>query len=194
MSRIPLGSKQSFGQSAQAFLQSMPPINLANMIAQAGVVKEVYSLIFTLFDDIYLPFEDREIMLFRTCKNNGCQYEINFHRKTTKMPTQVVDIILSDDVSSLNSWQKTLCIACDEMATSAKMRESSVEAFVEHYETHDIACRAIFFLSWCNLTTMFVDSTGVPVEDDQILNKIKTPEWMESCKQENNLIKSNKER
>ncbi|MFA0811125.1 hypothetical protein [Microbulbifer epialgicus] len=178
MSRIPLGALEEFDNKTREFLQSMPPINLAQMLARTGVASEVYALIFALFDDNYLPAEDREIMLFRTCKNSDCSYESNFHKKTAHFSKEIAVAVLSEDISSLNPWAQKLCIASDEMFHEGKMSEASVDAFVCHYGSYDTACRAIFFLSWCNLTTLFVESTGVPLEDDSVLNNIKTPGWM----------------
>ncbi|WP_444901682.1 hypothetical protein ACJJIG_21125 [Microbulbifer sp. SSSA007] len=178
MSRIPLASSQDFDKKTQKLLSGLPPVNIALMLARTGMATEIYSIVSTLFSDGYLPDDDREIMLYRICKDNQSQYEINFHRKTAALPKNIVDIVLSEDISALDSWQKTLCIACDEITNDAKMTEESVQAFVKHYRSYDIACRAIFLLSWFNMLTRYSDSTGVPFESDQVLKGISSPTRM----------------
>ncbi|MFA0809843.1 hypothetical protein [Microbulbifer epialgicus] len=175
MSRIPLASIQEFDSKTQKLLGGLPPVNIALMLARTGIAPEIYSVISALFSNDYLPDDDREIMLYRICKGNDSQYEINFHRKTATLPQEIVNIVLSENITSLNSWHRTLCVACDEITNDAKMTESSVHAFVEHYGSYDMTCRAIFLLSWFNMLTRYSDSTGVPFESDQILNSIASP-------------------
>ncbi|GAA5443055.1 hypothetical protein Misp06_01231 [Microbulbifer sp. NBRC 101763] len=175
MSRIPLASVQDFDNKTQELLQGLPPVNIALMLARTGIAPEIYSVVSALFSDDYLPDDDREIILYRICKDNDSQYEINFHRKTAALPQEIVDIVLSDDLGPLETWHQVLCKACDEITNNAKMSEDSVKAFVDHYGTYDMACRAIFLLSWFNMLTRYSDSTGVPFENDEVLKSIVSP-------------------
>ncbi|WP_299581337.1 hypothetical protein [uncultured Microbulbifer sp.] len=179
MNRIPLASVQDFDGKTQELLSGLPPVNIAVMLARTGIAPEIYSVVSALFSDDYLPDDDREVMLYRVCKDNNSQYEINFHKKTASLPQEIVDIVLSEDVSPLETWYQILCKACDEITNDAKMTEDSVRAFVEHYGSYDRACRAIFLLSWFNMLTRYSNSTGVPFESDQVLESIASPVKME---------------
>lgn len=106
-------------------------------------------------------------MLFRTCWNNGSEYEIHQHRAYGGMSKAVIDSILSDNTPGLGPWHCALCRMCDEMTADAKLTEQSVVELVElveHYGSQNAAARAILVMAWFNMLSRFVDSTGIPVE------------------------------
>ncbi|GAB2874776.1 hypothetical protein ACCI51_05665 [Microbulbifer echini] len=74
MNRIPLASVQDFDGKTQELLSGLPPVNIAVMLARTGIAPEIYSVVSALFSDDYLPDDDREVMLYRVCKDNNSQY------------------------------------------------------------------------------------------------------------------------
>ncbi len=162
--RLSLPDDRDLDADSTALLGELPPLNIARMLARTGMAPEFYSCVRRLFDDDWFPAEDREVMLFRTCWNNGSNYEIHQHRAYGGLPPTTVDAILSHDPSSLATWHQVLCRMCDEMSRDAKLTEASVTELVEHYGTENQASRAIMVMAWFNMLSRFVDSSGVPVE------------------------------
>ena len=163
--RISLPDDDELGAVDRAFLATVPAVNVWRMLARTGIAPEFAVPLRSVFDGDWFPVEDREIMLFRTCRANGSTYEIPQHREYGTLATEVVDAILSDDVGPLTDWQQALCRMCDEMTKDAKLTPDSVGELVAHYGSEDMACRAIFTMAWFNMLTRYVDSTGVPLEE-----------------------------
>ncbi len=134
------------------------------MIARTGIVPQFCVPLTKLFDSQWFPVEDREIMLFRTCRANHSTYEIPQHRAYGALPSEVVDAVLSDHLEVLDEWQQDLCHMSDEMAQDAKLSPESVSKLVAHCGSYNQACRAILMMSWFNMLTRYVDSCGVPLE------------------------------
>jgi hypothetical protein len=103
-------------------------------------------------------------MLFRICRANDSQYEIHRHRAYGGLPEALIDAILSESIDGLTDDHKMLCRACDEICEKAKLDEATVAQLVAHYGGYNQACRAIFVMSWFNMLSRYVDSTGIPVE------------------------------
>ena len=164
MPRIPLPMDSELDEKTQGFLATLPPLNIARMLARTGIAPAFYTAVSAIFDDSWFPARDREIMLFRICKANQSNYEIHQHRAYGGLPNTMIDTILSDNLSSLEPWPRQLCAFCDEITDEAKLSEASVAALVQHYEGYDGASRAILVMAWFNMLSRFVDSTGVPIE------------------------------
>jgi alkylhydroperoxidase family enzyme len=165
MSRIPLPKDRELDAVARAFLSRLPPLNIARMVARTGIAPAFYTGVSAIFDANWFPARDREIMLFRVCRANHSAYEIHQHRAYGGLPVDLVDAILSDNLAGLDPWDRELCGMCDEISEKAKLSEVQVARLVEHYGGYDMACRAILVMSWFNMLSRYVDSTGVPIED-----------------------------
>ncbi len=53
---------------------------------------------------------------------------------------------------------------CDEICKDGRLSEESVASLAARYDGPNGACRAIFVMSWFNMLTRYVNSTGVPPE------------------------------
>mgnify|MGYP000212270790 CR=1 FL=1 len=165
MTRIPLPTDEELDARTLAFLKTLPKLNIARMLGRTGIAPEIYTAVSAVFDDAWFPRMDREIMLFRTCRVNDSPYEIEQHRAYGGFDTAMVDAILSDDMDGLTEAQKLICRACDEITAKAKLGEDTVQALVAHYGGYNEACKAIFVMSWFNMLSRYVDSTGIPIEE-----------------------------
>jgi len=163
--RIPLPSDDELDDGTRRLLSGLPRLNMARMLARTGIAPEIYTTVSAVFDDAWFPKVDREIMLFRVCRANGSDYEIHQHKAYGGLPEPLVDAILSDDVGALDEAQRLICLACDEISEKAKLSVETVQRLIAHYGGYDQACRAIFVMSWFNMLSRYVDSTGIPVEE-----------------------------
>lgn len=176
--RIPLPSWDELDAKSRECLAKLPPVNVAPMLMRTGLGPQIYAVVAGLFADGYLPALDREIMLYRVCRANSSQYEINFHKLTAGVDPQIVDAVLSEDptaLEQLDDWHRELCLGCDEITMATQISTDRLACFVEHYGSYDVACRAIFLISWFNMLSRYVDSTGVPAETAQQLAGITDP-------------------
>lgn len=162
--RLSIPGDDDLDEATRDFVHGKPPLNIVRMLARTGIAPEFYSCVDRIFDPSWFPAEDREVLLFRTCRDNRSDYEVHQHRAYSGLPEDVVDAILGDHPPALTPWQLTLCGMADEMATEAKLSAGSVRELAEHYGDEDMASRAILTMAWFNMLSRFVDSTGVPVE------------------------------
>lgn len=172
--RISLPADSELDEKNREFLQTVPPFNVWRMLAGTGIAPSFAVPLAVIFDPEWFPVEDREILLFRTCRENHSQYEIPQHREFGTVPPRVVDAILDDRLDQLTPWQRRLCELADEMAHRAKLSAESVQELVDHYGSQATASRAILVMAWFNMLTRFVDSTGVPIEDSPVGKGVDT--------------------
>lgn len=164
MARIPLPTDDELDDRALTLLGALPKLNVARMLARTGIAPEFYAALGKLFQEDFLAPGDREVILFRVCRNNGSTYEIAQHRAFSGFSDEMVDGILEDRLDVLDLWHRSLCLMCDEICKQGRLAEDSVASLVAHYNGPNGACRAIFMMSWFNMLTRYVDSTGVPPE------------------------------
>lgn len=164
MAKIPLPSDDELDDRTLRCLSGLPKLNIARMLARTGIAPEIFTTVSAIFNDDWFAKADREIMLFRICRANGSEYEIHQHEAYGGLPDALVDAILSDDLRALTEGQRLLCAACDEITDKAKLSDQTVGRLVAHYGGYNEACKAIFVMSWFNMLSRYVDSTGVPVE------------------------------
>lgn len=162
--RLDLPADEELDSRSVHLLGQVPPLNVARMLTRTGVAPEFYACLSAMFAEDWFPATDREVILFRTCRDNDSAYPIAQHRAFGVPPAATVDAVLSDELGALDPWHQALCRMSDEMASAAKLSEESVLELVGHYCSQNAAARAIFVMSWFNMLTRYVDSTGVPVE------------------------------
>jgi len=146
-------------------LKELPPLNIARMLARTGMAPEFYGCVRAIFNDSWFPADDREVMLFRICRHNNSEYEIHQHSAYGGFDQATIAAIMSNDMAGLDSWQRELCRMSDEISAEAKLSPQSVAKLVDHYGGDNMAARAIMVMSWFNMLSRFVDSTGVPIEE-----------------------------
>ena len=173
--KIPLPSDDELDKRTRDFIATLPNLSMVRMLARTGISPEIYTTVSAIFNDDWFPELDREIMLYRTCYINDSQYEIQFHKAVYDLPEALVDAVLSDDLSSLEPWHRTLCELCDEITLNAKLSPQSVAKLVDHYGDYNGATRAIFVMAWFNMLSRFADSTGVPDEAKGQVDGVKSP-------------------
>ena len=164
MAKIPLPNDGELDDRTLNFIAGLPRLNVVRMLARTGIAPEIYTTISAIFSDDWFPKIDREIMLFRICRVNNSQYEIDQHMAYGGLDRTMVDAILSDEMAGLTEGQKMLCRACDEITVKAKLSDATVQTLVRHYGGYNEACKAIFVMSWFNMLSRYVDSTGIPIE------------------------------
>ncbi|MGF1470864.1 MAG: hypothetical protein ACFB50_03875 [Rubrobacteraceae bacterium] len=165
MTRIPLPEDINLDGRTLDFIGTLPNLNIVRMLARTGIAPEIYTAVAAVFNEAWFPAVDREVMLFRICWINQSTYEIHQHMAYGGLDEQTATAIMSDGMSGLSEWHKALCRMCDEITVDAKLGEASVSKLVEHYGGYNEACKAIFVMSWFNMLTRYVDSTGIPVEE-----------------------------
>jgi hypothetical protein len=164
MARITLPTDDELDDRALALLETLPKLNVARMLARTGIAPEFYAALGMLFHEDFLAPDDREVILFRVCRNNASTYEIAQHRAFSGFSDEMVEGILEDRLDVLDLWHRSLCLMCDEICKQGRLSEDSVASLMTHYNGPNGACRAIFVMSWFNMLTRYVDSTGVPPE------------------------------
>lgn len=161
--RLSLPEDDELDQSSQELLATLPPLNVARMLARTGIAPQFYGVLSKMFAPEWFPPDDREVLLFRTCRANSSSYEIAQHQAFGILGHDTIAAVLGD-AADLTPWHRQLCSMADEMADDAKLSPASVQELVAHYGTQNMASRAIFLMAWFNMLSRFVDSTGLPLE------------------------------
>ena len=108
MARIPLPTDDELDDRALALLGALPKLNVARMLARTGIAPEFYAALGKLFHEDFLAPDDREVILFRVCRNNGSTYEIAQHRAFSGFSDEIVDGILEDRLDVCDLWHRSL--------------------------------------------------------------------------------------
>jgi len=162
--KLSLPADSELDSTEVSFLATARPFNVLRMLARTGIVHKFVIPLGAMFDPDWFPVEDREIILFRTCRANRSDYEIPQHRVISGIATETVDAILDDRLDELTDWQRRLCQLADAVSIHAKLTLEQTSELVDHYGSENVAARAILIMSWFNMLTRFVDSTGVQLE------------------------------
>ena len=79
MAKIPLPNDGELDERTLKFIAGLPKLNVVRMLARTGIAPEIYTTISAIFSDNWFPKVRCEIMLFRICRANKSQYEIDQH-------------------------------------------------------------------------------------------------------------------
>ena len=152
------------------------PLNVFHMAANApasfmtfaGFARSI------LFESQFDP-RKREIAVLRVAKVTDANYEWTHHvavaRQCGVTAEQVEKIRTENPVNSLDDECNLLCRVADEISLNVRISDEALTQILDRYGIRG-ATELILCVSYFNMVSRFLESTRVPLEKEDVLNKI----------------------
>lgn len=164
---IPLATDEQLSQEHRELLASIPPANVFRMVANAPASLEPFVAVArSILAESELPARDREIAVLRVAKVTGADYEWVQHERIARMigiTDAEIDAVATGR-QGLSEGVRLLCQAAEEISRDVKLGDETLRRLLERYGTRQTT-ELIFCVSYFNMLSRFLESTRVPLED-----------------------------
>jgi alkylhydroperoxidase family enzyme len=152
------------------------PLNVFRMAANApgsfmafaGFARSI------LFESRFDPLK-REIAVLRVAKVTDALYEWTHHVSVAKQcgaTEELIEKILAEDpVTSLGEEYNLLCRVADEISLDVRLSDEALALILDRYGVRGTT-ELILCVSYFNMVSRFLESTRVPLENEDILKMI----------------------
>jgi alkylhydroperoxidase family enzyme len=159
-------------------LRSLPPINIYRLLAIVPQALIPWSDLTRAVYECELDSRLREIAICRQARAASADYELHQHRfiaKNNGVSRAEIEAVLHEaPVDSLDSSANLVCKVADELGLGATISD---ETFDEVYATlgRRRATELLFILSFYSAVARLSNSTRIPIEDDNPLQRSSNP-------------------
>ena len=176
--KIPLPADESLPVDVAARLNSLPPINVYRMIANApqcvipwtDMVKALYAS--------KAPVRLREIAILRQATLAKSDYELHQHKfiaSNNGLTKEEIDMICADaKVSGLSEQENLICQMAEELETQAGLSDATLSSLQQHFDTTELT-ELILITSFYCCVARVLNATRVEIEDDNPLADVASP-------------------
>lgn len=165
--RIPLPEDGELSEEHAALLGSLPPANVFRMVANAPASLEAFVAVArSILAESELPPRDREIAVLRVAAVTGAEYERVQHERIARMvgvSDEEVEAVAAGG-EGLGERDTLLCRAAEEISRDVRLSDEALGQLVETYGVRQTT-ELIFCVSYFNMLSRFLESTRVPLED-----------------------------
>jgi 4-carboxymuconolactone decarboxylase len=171
--QIPLPTDENIPLEVQEQLLALPPLNLFRMLANApasfkGFCDYGFAI---LFDSQFDP-RKREIAILRVAHVTHSIYEWTQHvalAKTVAVTDEEIEKIACEGaVTTLDEEGNLLCRVADEMSRDVRLSDDALSQILGLYGSRG-ATELIVCVSWFNCVSRILESTRVPLEEEDVL-------------------------
>jgi len=164
---IPLPADDELSEEHQELLASLPPANVFRMVANAPASLEAFVAVArSILAESELPARDREIAVLRVAKVTEAEYEWIQHERLARLvgitDADIAAVAVGGD--GLGDVDRLLCRAADEISRGVRLSDEALGLLLEHYGRRQTT-ELIFCISYFNMLSRFLESTRVPQED-----------------------------
>jgi alkylhydroperoxidase family enzyme len=172
---IPLPDIQGLPSEIREAVEAIP-LNVFSMAANApasfmtfaGLARSI------LFESQFDP-RKREIAVLRVARVTDASYEWTHHMAVAKQcgvtEEQIEKIKAEDPVTSLGDEGNLLCRVADEISRKVRLSDEALAQILDRYGVRG-ATELILCVSYFNMVSRFLESTRVPLEKVDVLEKI----------------------
>lgn len=172
---IPLPDIESLPPGIKETVEAIP-LNVLRMMANApasfvpfgGFARSI------LFESQLDP-RKREIAVLRVAKVTNALYEWTHHVAVAKQcgvtDDEIEKIRTENPVASLGEEGNLLCRVADEISLEVRLSDKALSQILDRYGVRE-ATELILCVSYFNMVSRFLESTRVPLENDEIMGKI----------------------
>lgn len=166
--KVPLPADADLPADISNVLQSLPPLNVFRMMANApasfqGLVAFASSILLQSEFDA----RKREIAILRVGHVTRSQYEWTQHVRLGKAlgvsEGEIRAIAVDGAVSGLDAEGNLLCRVADEISRDVRLSDEALAAILERYGVRQ-ATELILCVSYFNMLSRFLESTRVELE------------------------------
>ncbi len=172
---IPLPEIGSLPPGIKEAVESIP-LNVFRMAANAPASFMTFAAFARsiLFESRFNP-RKREIAVLRVARVTNAKYEWTHHVAMAKQcgvtEEQIGKIEAEDPVTSLGDEDNLICTVADEISRNVRLSDETLEQVLNRYGVRE-STELILCISYFNMVSRFLESTRVPIEDEDTLNKI----------------------
>ena len=173
--QIPLPKIEDLPPGIKEVVEAMP-LNIFLMAANApasfmtfaGFARSI------LFESQFDP-RKREIAILRVARVTNANYEWTHHVAVASQcgvtKEQIEKIRTEDPVTSLDDDCNLLCRVADEISRNVRLSDDALAQILDRYGVRG-ATELILCVSHFNMVSRFLESTRVPLENKDVLEKI----------------------
>jgi alkylhydroperoxidase family enzyme len=152
------------------------PLNVFRMAANAPASFMTFAAFARsiLFESQFDPLK-REIAVLRVAHVTSASYEWIHHVAVASQcgvtEEQIEKIKIEDPVTSLGDEYNLLCRVADEISRNVRLSNDALAQILDLYGVRG-ATELILCVSYFNMVSRFLESTRVPIENEDVLKKI----------------------
>lgn len=164
---IPLPADDELSEEHRALLASLPPANVFRMVANAPASLEAFvAVAHSILAESELPVRDREIAVLRVARVTEAEYEWIQHERLACLVgiTDAEIEAVAAGGEGLGEIDLLLCRAADEISRDVRLSDEALGLLLDHYGKRQTT-ELIFCISYFNMLSRFLESTRVPLED-----------------------------
>jgi 4-carboxymuconolactone decarboxylase len=172
---IPLPEIGSLPSKIRETVESIP-LNVIRMAANAPASVMTFAAFARsiLFESQFDP-RKREIAILRVARVTHANYEWIHHVAVASQcgvtEEQIECIKTEDPVTSLGDECNLLCRVADEISRNVRLSDDALAQILDRYGIRG-ATELILCISHFNMVSRFLESTRVPLENEDVLEKI----------------------
>jgi alkylhydroperoxidase family enzyme len=172
-SEIPLPTDADLPDEIREALARLPPLNVFRMVAALPEsFRPFLQLGGSLLGDPAIDARIREIAILRVAHVTSSSYEWAQHEQLARSvgATQAeIEAVKSDDPGgALGPEEALACRMATEISRDVRLSDEALAQLIERYGRRG-ACSLILCASYYNMVSRFLESTRVPIEDEELL-------------------------
>ena len=169
---IPLPADAELPTEVRDALANLPPLNVFRMVAALPQsFRPFLQLGGSLLGDEAIDARIREIAILRVAHVTKASYEWAQHvqlGRSVGVTEAEIEAIKSDDAGALGQEEALACRVATEISRDVRLSDEALELLIDRYGTRG-ACSLILCASYYNMVSRFLESTRVPIEDEELL-------------------------
>ncbi len=177
---VPLPGEASASQVIGASYDAATTLNAVKMLAGTGdLAGPAISLMQAVFKTANIDAKTRELVLLRTARAVGCEYALRagavIAANTGLTPAEISAAMGDVYAGALKPEYVLLCQVADELSTDGTLTDTTLGAMLEAYDAE--TCRKlVLMVSWFNLVNRFENGCRVPLEPEEKLTSMTSPQ------------------
>jgi alkylhydroperoxidase family enzyme len=171
---IPLPADDELPEEVRNALATLPPLNVFRMVAGLPEsFRPFLQLGGSLLGDKQIDARIREIVILRVAHVTQAQYEWAQHvqlGRNVGVSEAEIGAIQSDDAEGVLGPEEALASrVATEISRDVRLSDEALQELIDRYGTRS-ACSLILCASYYNMVSRFLESTRVPIEDEELLD------------------------
>jgi alkylhydroperoxidase family enzyme len=171
---LPLPADEDLPDEIRATLAGLPPLNVFRAVAGVPAsFRPFLELGGSLLSGAKIDPRNREIAILSVASETGASYEWAQHEQlaaTAGVSPAEIEAIRDGDPSALDADGALALRAATEISRDVRISDQALALLVERWGNEG-AAELILCISYYNMVSRFLESTGVELEPEQLLGE-----------------------
>jgi 4-carboxymuconolactone decarboxylase len=172
MTGLPLPADDELSEEIRATLAQLPPLNVFRAVASVPAsFRPFLELGGSLLAGKEIDARNREIAILAVARETGAAYEWAQHEQLARnvgVGESAIEAIRAQDPAGLDADGALALRAATEISRDVRISEEALALLVERWGEPG-AAELILCVSYYNMVSRFLESTGVEIEPQQLL-------------------------